>query len=161
MELFDNIVEQKPEEDYNDFVNRRRTNKKSIRTKVTTLKDDGEIVSEILGTNGASSDEFDLSSADGSKDSNEEQKVEVKSSLNATDDNTNNTNTTTETKQIENDKIKKDDAKVKSNMGDENKTVFGMKPVYGYTCIAVITLVGIAATVKILKNNKLNKLKLN
>jgi len=169
VELYENIID-KPineHEDYNDFVNRRRTNKKSIRTKVTTLKEDGEVVSEILGTNGSSNDEFDLSSADGVKAEIEtQQQNEVKSNVqNATDDNNFGSGNTKPQQQKDNinpdTKNNSDTKKSSSKKYEENKTVFGMKPLYGYTCMAVIALVGIAATVKILKNKSAKKLILN
>lgn len=154
MELYDNIVEHRPEEDYNDFVSRRRNNKKSIRTKVTTLKDNGEVVSEILGTNDDESSSFD-----GNEQKSE---VEVESNFtNSTDDNTVVKVEQKETTKIDTKKeVEQKDKNNNINKVIEDKTVFGMKPVYGYTVFAVIALVGIAATVKILKNNKLNKIKL-
>jgi len=164
VELYENIIENKPvneADDYNDFVNRRRNNKKSIRTKVTTLMENGEVHSEIMGTK---NDEELKSSNDGNNENKaninvqENNEQNVSSFQNATDDNNVNSGTTESQKKdnVKSDTTKDTDTK---NKNIEDKTVLGMKPIYGYSMITVIALVGIVAAVKVFKNK--NKLVLN
>lgn len=151
MELYDNIIENNPvneSEDYNDFVNRRRSNKKSIRTKVTTLMENGEVHSEVMGTNVSEENvNVNTSSCNGSNASGDvDEKVSNASYVN--DKEELDKGTGDKEKETKSTNIKNNDVK-----GEEN-TVFGMKPVYGYTLVTIVALVGIVAAVKILKNNK-------
>lgn len=165
MELNENILELENSvvnetEDYNDFVNRRRNNKKSIRTKVTTLMENGEVHSEVMGTKiseeelnsdlNIEKNEESKSSADGSNDNEVVSNIEN----NNNDNNINGGNTESPKKDNVEPNAKKDnDTKSKSDK-DEDRTVLGMKPIYGYSLITIISLVAITAAVKIFKNNK-------
>lgn len=147
-------------EDYNDFLNRRRNNKKSIRTKVTTLKENGEVVSEILGT---TISENELSESINSENKNNEQKSSAdgesisenisnfQNTINDNDTNTNTNNENINNKDVKVNDVKSDNKEVNT---ENDKTILGMKPIYGYSLITIIALVGITAAVKIFKNKK-------
>lgn len=173
MEVNENILDlEKPvneTEDYNDFVTRMKGAKKSIRTKVTTLMENGEVHSEVMGTTvseeqlksntsvNAENVNEQKSSADGSN--NDENISNFQNTID--DGNAINSNNAEPSKKdnIE-PNTKKDNSTESKKSDDENRTILGMKPIYGYSLITIIALVGITAAVKIFKNNTSKKISL-